>query len=187
MNKEQEQIIINKVRAGESACYKELIDAYGNELFALVYKMVENREDAQELVQDTFVKAFFSLKKFREESAFSTWLYRISYNLAISKLRKEKRVFLKDLEQVNVDVEDESEEQLEHKQLTERKFEQLERAKEQLSPDERFLIYAFYEQEKSLAEIAQITGLSFSNTKVKLFRTRKKIEELVKNDNKNQE
>lgn len=182
MNKEQEQIIIDKVRNGESACYKELVDAYGNDLFALICKMVGSREDAQELVQDTFVKAFFSLKKFRGESTFSTWIYRIGYNLAISKLRKGKRVFLKDVEQIKTEVEDESEEQIEQKELTEREYEQLERAKEHLSPDERFLIYAFYDQEKPLAEIAAITGLTLSNTKVKLFRARKRIVEFVKNE-----
>lgn len=178
MTREQEQILIEKVRGGDTACYKSLVDEYGERLFALLKGLVGSREDAQDLAQEAFVKAFFSLKKFRGDSSFSTWLYRIGYNLAISKLRKEKGLFA-DVDINHLRVVDDSDGLLEQKRLSEREYELLEMAKGQLPAQERFLLCAFYEQERSLAELVQITGLSLSNIKVKLFRARKRLSNLV--------
>lgn len=181
MDKEQERIIIESVRNGNSSLYSKLIDTYGQSLFALIYKMVNSREDAEELTQDTFVKAFFSLKSFRGDSTFSTWLYRIAYNLTISKLRKHDRLILSDKESLFSDIEDDKDDALMQKELCEEDYAKLEWAMEQLSSKERFLIYAFYYQDKSIEELSQITGFSISNVKVKLFRARKKLSNSVRN------
>lgn len=81
---------IQRVLAGDTDCFACLIDRYGQPIHALILKVVHNPEDAEELVQDTFLKAFKSLGTFKGDCGFSTWLYRIAYNTALSSLRKKK-------------------------------------------------------------------------------------------------
>jgi RNA polymerase sigma-70 factor, ECF subfamily len=180
MNKDKELILIEKVRSGDTSCYRDLVDAYGENIFTLIYKMTGNREDAEELAQDVFVKAFFSLKKFRGESSFSTWLYRIAYNLTISSLRKKKKLLFSQREVEKEFVADESEEDVFLKKICEKEYELLENAINRLDTIDKFLMMAFYKQEKSLSELADITGLSLSNVKTRLFRARTKIKTELK-------
>ena len=79
------------------SAYTILVDKHKNMAFTVAYRIVRNREDAEEIAQDAFVKVYQSLKSFKKESKFSTWLYRIIYNTAISKTRK------KQLETTNLD------------------------------------------------------------------------------------
>lgn len=175
MDKEKESEIISLVRNGQTSRYRELVDAYGDRIFALVYKMIGIRADAEEIAQDVFVKAFFSLNTFHGKSSFSTWLFRIAYNMTISALRKKKKmVYCDDMEKI-VGVIDDSQEDIFEKAMLEAKEELLEKAIARLLPQEKFLITAFYQENKSLADITEITGLSLSNVKVKLFRTKQKL------------
>ena len=84
---------IRRILAGETGLYSVFIQRYSPQVFALIVKMVSCPEDAEELTQDVFVKAFNKLDSFKGKSGFSTWLYRIAYNTAISALRKKRRVF----------------------------------------------------------------------------------------------
>lgn len=183
MTKDKELILIEKIRSGETDCYSEFVDAYSEDIFALIYKMVGNREDAEEMAQDVFVKGFFSLKSFRGESSFSTWLYRIAYNIAVSSMRKKKKILFSQKDVEREPVFDDSEEVVIQKRLCEKEYELLENAIDQLTPPEKFLITAFYKQEKSMSELSEITGLSLSNIKVKLFRARKKLSLCVNENN----
>ncbi len=188
MDKNKEQEIIKKVIAGDKDGFRELIDANSTNIYALIRRMVVNREDAQELTQDVFVKAFFSLKQYRGDSSFSTWLYRIAYNLTISNLRK-KRIFVSkdDMENTLASIEDESQEEIIFKQGLEEKQKMLDDAIDALPPDERFMMISFYRQDKSLQELSQISGMSLSNVKVRLFRTRKKITKMIEDTLLNQQ
>lgn len=85
---------IQRVLAGDTACFACLIDRYGEPIHALILKVVRNPEDAEELAQDTFLKAFKSLGTFKGDCGFSTWLYRIAYNTALSSLRKKRPEYL---------------------------------------------------------------------------------------------
>lgn len=169
---------IDKIRAGDTDGFAPLLERYGQPVFSLVVRIVGCREDAEELVQDVFMKAFRSLASFRRESCFSTWLYRIAYNTAISFVRKPRRESLSfdeaGMERVAMEAIDEATDS-EGDRLR-----RLERALGELSPDERALIVFFYKQEKKIEEIATIMGLTVSNVKVKLHRTRKKLTGLVK-------
>ena len=136
--------------------------------------MVYSEEDAEELTQDVFMKAFEHLDSFYGESSFSTWVYRIAYNTAVSYLRKKKSVetvideaFWNTVSETEVDeaLDDDSEERVE----------QLQQALTQLSADERALVTLFYEEERPVQEVAEVLGLSVSNVKVKLHRVRKKL------------
>lgn len=180
MDKAREAEIITKVRGGDTSSYRLLVDAFGENIFSLVYKMTGSREDAEEIAQDVFVKGFFSLSGFRGESSFSTYLFRIAYNLSITFLRKKKREKVTSFEDIERkgfkgDPFDEEEDEKMDKQIRENRYEKLEKIVLLLPANERFLITAFYQQDKSLAELVEITGLSLSNVKVSLFRIRKKL------------
>ena len=145
----------------------------------LVDRIVSCQEDAEELAQDVFLKAFQQLSSFKAESSFSTWIYRIATNVAISAVRKKRNDVLRlddsvfaNLSDTQVDeaLEDESEEQMER----------LQQAINQLEADERALITLYYLEEKPLVEVAFILGITEGNAKVKLHRIRKKLYIFIK-------
>ena len=80
---------IQRVQEGDTACFACLVDRYSQPVFALIDRIVQNREEAEELTQDTWLKVFAHLSGFKQQSSFSTWLYRIAYNLAISATRRD--------------------------------------------------------------------------------------------------
>lgn len=175
---------IRRVLAGDTACFACLIDRYGQPIHALILKIVRNPEDAEELAQDTFLKAFKSLGSFKGDCGFATWLYRIAYNTALSALRKRRPEYLTIDDDAIERISDEAIEeqvigQLEESGLEER-LQELERAMARLQAEERALLLLYYWQEKSVDEIAGITGLSAANVKTKLFRTRKKLFVILK-------
>ncbi|HOD46360.1 MAG TPA: sigma-70 family RNA polymerase sigma factor, partial [Opitutaceae bacterium] len=83
-------VVVQRVQAGDVAAFDDLIRKYRERLYAIIYNMIGNREDAADLAQDTFIKAFQSIKRFSGESAFFTWLYRIGVNAALGHLRKHR-------------------------------------------------------------------------------------------------
>lgn len=178
--KKEEAHIIKEILNGKTEQYEYFLDRYGQQVFVLVDRIVSCQEDAEELTQDVFLKAFQQLSSFKAESSFSTWIYRIATNLAISAVRKKRNDVLRlddsvfaNLSDTQVDaaLEDESEEQMER----------LQQAMNQLEADERALITLYYLEEKPLVEVAFILGITEGNAKVKLHRIRKKLYVLIKN------
>ena len=178
--KKEESHIIKEILDGKTEQYEYFLNRYGQQVFVLVDRIVSCQEDAEELTQDVFLKAFQQLSSFKAESSFSTWIYRIATNLAISAVRKKRNDVLRlddsvfaNLSDTQVDeaLEDESEEQVER----------LQQAMNQLEADERALITLYYLEEKPLVEVAFILGLTEGNAKVKLHRIRKKLYVLIKN------
>lgn len=178
--KKEEAHIIKEILNGKTEQYEYFLDRYGQQVFVLVDRIVSCQEDAEELTQDVFLKAFQQLSSFKAESSFSTWIYRIATNIAISAVRKKRNDVLRlddsvfaNLSDTQVDaaLEDESEEQMER----------LQQAMNQLEADERALITLYYLEEKPLAEVAFILGMTEGNAKVKLHRIRKKLYVLIKN------
>ena len=166
---------IEQIREGKTECFAILLDRYSRSVFSMIVKIAGNREDAEELTQDVFIKVFRSLSSFQGNSLFSTWLYRIAYNVAVSATRKKKHDLLAIEESMIENVsEGESSDEVEMLEKEEQLI-RLERALEQLLPDERALVTLFYMQEKQVDEIVTITGLSASNVKTKLHRIRKKM------------
>jgi len=90
MNEEIVRELVRRFKHGEEKAYNELVNLYKQRIFNLVLKMVRNREDAMDLAQEAFVKAYHSLKDFREEASFSTWLYRIAVNLCLNFTQRDK-------------------------------------------------------------------------------------------------
>jgi RNA polymerase sigma factor (sigma-70 family) len=166
---------IDRVLNGDVAAYALLVSKHKNLVFSIALKILNNREDAEEIAQDCFLKVFQALKTFERKSKFSTWLYRIVYNAAISRTRKKK------LEQVPMDnyvidnyTEDEMVEGIGEIDPEQQKV-MVERALERLTNDDNLLVTLFYKGENSIEEISNITGLTMSNVKVRLHRIRKKL------------
>lgn len=166
---------ISKILNGETSYYTYIVDRYSKRLFSFIIKIIHNREDAEEVCQDVFIKAFRSLATFRMDSSFSTWIYSIAYNCTISATRKKKKeyLFISESQLINITEEDiaitldgrSSEEQLVC----------LEMVLLKLPPEESSLITLFYIKEKSVKEVSLITGLSPANIKTRLHRIRKKM------------
>jgi RNA polymerase sigma factor (sigma-70 family) len=170
--------IINQVISGNQQAYAGLVDRYQSYVFTLALRMVKNREDAEEVAQDAFIKAYKYLADFKGASKFSTWLYTIVNNTGISFLRKKK-----------LDVQS-----LDNEQVFERadNFDSGMRADtvEQksrlamvndaiglLSPDDAQIITLFYKAEQSLEETAQILGIEVNAAKVRLHRARTRLKD----------
>lgn len=177
---ETDEEIISRVLSGKRDDYALLVDRYKNKVFAMVIGIIKNNELAQEVAQDVFVKTYVSLKKFRKESSFSTWIYRISYNTAISETRKAsyKNVILD--ENYIVDITETSAEENEKR---EESHKQLSKAISLLKSDEKFILNLYYFEEKAISEISKITGLGQSNVKIKLHRLRNKLRKLLEENN----
>ena len=170
---------IDRVQSGDVSAYSMLIEKHKNLVFSIAVKILGSREDAEEVAQDSFLKAYHSLGTFERKSKFSTWLYRIAYNGAISKKRKKKldAVEIDDHIMFNysTDAITSSVNQLDENE----QIQLIDKALQQIPEEDNLLITLFYKAEHSIEEISYITGLSQSNVKVKLHRIRKKLYEIV--------
>lgn len=175
MKYQEDNHYIDSVLSGDISAYGQLVAKHKNLVFSIALKILNNREDAEEIAQDTFLKAFHALKTFERKSKFSTWLYRIVYNAAISKTRK-KRLELIPMD--NYIVQNYTDDEYISSADTIGPEEQrimITEAMKSLSDDENLLITLFYKGDNSIEDISQITGLTTSNVKVRLHRIRKKL------------
>ncbi len=170
---------IEQVLAGNLNAYSHLVDRHKDRAFNLALRICGNTEEAEEITQDSFLKAFRSLSSFKMKSSFSTWLYRIVYNSSISNVRgrKNRVLSLEDFPAdathfIGYDADEEEADEEYRKSLV--NF-----ALQKLTEEERALITLFYYDELSPDEIADVTGINKTNLKVKLFRSRRKMQEII--------
>jgi len=180
MSTNQDQIIIDKILNGNTNAFAELVDKYKDLVFTLALRMIKNREEAEEVSQDTFIKTFKSLEKFKGKSKFSTWVYRIAYNTCLDRLKRIKR----DYHVVTIDEFTENQiktidNALSHMEKDEQKNE-IQKCLNLLPSEDSFLLTLFYFEDQSLEEISEVVGLTANNVKVKLFRSRKKLATVLK-------
>ncbi len=170
--------IITRVLSGEHQLYAELVKRYQNFVFTLALRYTPGREDAEEIAQDVFVKAYKALKDFRGDSKFSTWLYSIVNSTSITFLRK-KKLDVQSLDSEHVmEAADSKDSGMSANQVeVKSKVEMVTRAIQLLSPDDAKLITLFYKAEQSLDEIAKIMNLETNTVKVKLHRARTRLKE----------
>ncbi|MDO6432359.1 sigma-70 family RNA polymerase sigma factor [Flavitalea sp. BT771] len=170
--------LISKILKGEQSFFAPLVERYQNYVFTLVLRFTDSREDAEEISQDIFVKAYRSLADFRGESKFSTWLYTIVRTSCITFLRKKKlditsidneRTFLQLENRESGFSANTIEQKSRHAMVNE--------AIRLLSPDDAQLITLFYKGEQSLEEISKVMGLEANTVKVKLHRARHRLKE----------
>jgi RNA polymerase sigma-70 factor (ECF subfamily) len=179
MNKTDDIYYIDSVKKGNVQAFSFLVEKYQKLVYTLALKLMKKPEEAEEIAQDTFIKAFQKLDSYEGKSKFSTWLYSITYNACISELRK-RRIDFKSLDDRQVSDQDE---QRMHDYYRENRKEDQEKylnlALEKLPEDDQVLVTLYYYENQSMDEISQITGLTVSNIKVKIHRARKKMYELL--------
>lgn len=180
MDKVNDQYYINQVLLGETNMFAVLVDRYKDMIFTLAIKMVKNREIAEEVSQDTFVKIFNSLSKFKGDSKFSTWTYKIAYNTCLDYLKKNKKeehnVVIDELKGCVVKTTINALSILEDQ---ERK-QDIQYCLNLLPSEESFLLTLFYFEDQNLNEIGKIMDISANNVKIKLYRSRKKLAVILK-------
>ena len=170
--------IISRVLKGEQNAYAELVKRYQAYVFTLVLRMLKTREDAEEVAQDVFIKAYRSLADFRGESKFSTWLYTIANTTSITFLRK-KKLDVHSLDNEKVFEVADSKDSGFRANLVEQKsrVNMVNEAIAMLSPDDAGIITLFYKAEQNLEEIARILRLETNTVKVRLHRARTRLKE----------
>jgi len=170
--------IISRVLKGEQNAYAELVNRYQAYVFTLVLRMIKTREDAEEVAQDVFIKAYRSLADFRGESKFSTWLYTIANTTSITFLRK-KKLEVHSLDNEKVFEVADSKDSGFRANLVEQKsrVNMVNEAIAMLSPDDAGIITLFYKAEQNLEEIARILRLETNTVKVRLHRARARLKE----------
>ena len=179
--------LIEQTLAGNRAAYADLVKRHQRFVFTLAMRFAKGREDAEEIAQDCFIKAYRSLASFQGQAKFSTWLYSIVYTTAMTFLRK-KRVGTDSIDDENTII------QLENRpsgydvnnvENKSRSF-YLNQAIGQLLPDDAAIITMFYKGEQSLEEIAQALGMEANTVKVKLFRARQRLKEKLERNLKHE-
>jgi RNA polymerase sigma-70 factor (ECF subfamily) len=170
--------IISRVLDGDHQVYASLVDRYQNYVFTLVLRFISNREDAEEVAQDVFVKAYRSLADFRGESKFSTWLYTIVRTSCITFLRK-KKLEVSSIDNEKTLIQLENHESGFSANQVERKSRQamVNQAIGLLSGDDAQIITLFYKAEQSLEEIGKIMCIEPNTIKVKLHRARQRLKD----------
>ncbi len=179
MTTNNEQELIDKIINGDSQSFAQVVDRHKNLVYSLALRMLKNPEEAEEVSQDTFIKVYTALNSFKGDSKFSTWIYRIAYNTCLDHIKKNKKRY----------------DQLELNEVTENKVESLQNALDTMIVEERAeiiksclnhlpsedaaLLTLFYFEERNLKEIEKIMKLTVNTLKVRLFRARKKMAEVL--------
>ncbi|HPN39420.1 MAG TPA: sigma-70 family RNA polymerase sigma factor [Melioribacteraceae bacterium] len=178
MNTLSDLEIIESVLSGKKHNYKLLVDRYKTKAFSLLIRMLKNKEEAEEVLQDSFIKAYYALANFNNNSKFSTWFYKIVYNSCLSHLSKLKR--RSELEYVSIETE------VEYGKNDETILSNLEDYKEELYKyidllpiKYSLILILFYIDELSINEISSTLNLSVSNTKVLLHRARTDLKNIL--------
>lgn len=174
---------IQKAKNGDQVAFNFLLDAFWGYVYHFQLKSVRNEEDAEDITIQTFSKAFDKIDTFDEKYQFKTWLISISKNIFIDIQRKQKTsIFIKATEAQEekaysiIDEEPSPEQQI----ILEQNLAQLLKDIKQLKPNYQEVINLRFFQELSYKEIAEITGESLSNVKVKLLRAKKLLAEIIK-------
>lgn len=174
--------IIESVKKGNNADFSILIDRYKNKAFSLLRRMLKNDFDAEEVLQDCFLKAFNSLSSFKHEAKFSTWFYKIVYNTALTKISSKKRKTENEMSSVdehfNLEYNSDIKE-FDNKDLSAL----INKLINQLPENYSAVISMFYLDEMSCEEISEVMKTSVSNVKVMLYRSRNSLKELILKNN----
>lgn len=177
--RQAEKRLIDRARRGDTTALRELIDAHKDRVFAFVRRMIRNHHDAEEIVQDAFLKAFANLKSFSTDYRFSTWLFTIAYRLSLNAMRRTKPL-TGDVEFGHVayagpDADELTAESDEARHLTVTVWD----AVDKLSPPQRAAVLLFYRHGHGCHDIAQVLELPVATVKSHLHRARARLKEML--------
>ena len=170
-----EKELIARILDGHAEDFGYFLERYSQEAFAIVVRLVPQQEDAEELVQDAFVRAFNRLETFEGRSSFSTWICRIAYTTAVSWLRKRRMKYLSIDDQPQL-----TDAEVDEAFDDESRIEELRCAITLLKPDEQTLITLYYYDNRPLNDIAYILDVEPNVLATRLHRIRRKLYLLIK-------
>ncbi len=174
-----DQQLIQQAQAGKTAAFAELVNRHGQMVYNLALRTLNDPHEAEDIAQETFVRAWQSLKRFRGDARFSTWLYRITTNLCFNRLPRMKS----ELKALDTETADELTDQrlrVEGQLLSVELHNQLHAAIDNLPESYRLLITLRHLQELSYAEIAEITNMPLGTVKTGIFRARRLLRDALK-------
>ena len=180
MTTNDDQIIIDQIIEGDTNAFSIIVERYKNLVYTLAMRMLKNREEAEEVSQDTFIKIYKSLIKFKGNSKFSTWVYKVTYNTCLDRIKKHKRT------QHVVPIDEFTAHQV--KTIDNALFNMEKKEHEKviqdclalLPSDDSFLLTLYYFEDQSLEQISKVVGLTANNVKVKVYRSRKKLASILR-------
>lgn len=183
-----EENLLKKSKSGDVAAFEELMDGYQKKIFNIALRMIGNHEDASELAQEVLIKIYKSIRSFKEEAAFSTWIYRITTNVCLDELRKRKnRTMISINEEIAVGDGEVSLQIADHGPTPEEILEQketrkiIENAIGKLSPEHRTVIILRELQNLDYEEISEITKVPVGTVKSRINRARQELRNILKN------
>ncbi len=181
--------LVKQCQAGQTEAFDQLVNRYRSRVFAMIYNMVHNEQDAWDLAQDSFVKAWKSIRRFRGQSSFYTWLYRIVMNVTIDHARR------KQIKGAGMEFNDEVKlgeiepaartaprsEPLPHRQMERSEIRaRIDAAIGQLTPEHRAVILMKETEDMQYHEIAEALGCSIGTVMSRLFYARKRLQNLLR-------
>jgi RNA polymerase sigma factor (sigma-70 family) len=169
--------VIQKILEGDREVFTVLVNRYKDMAFTIAFRMVNNRTDAEEIVQEAFIRAYDKLGHFRQDAAFSTWFYRIVYNGSVSFLRSRKNWVGDDSEFVLQNVSEEQD--IFDSETTNLRKDAVLWVLARLKPVDRAIVTLFYHENKSLKEIGVIIDMQEDTVKMRLFRARRSMKKLL--------
>ena len=182
------RLILNEISStiqnainGDEQAYQAILERYQRGIYNLIYQMVKNREETEDLVQETFIKAFRALESYNDQYAFTTWLYKIAYNNCIDSIRKrklktsplDKPIRTKEGE-VQQQIRDDSTSPEHHYLYTEKK-KILDECIQKLPESYRDVIVLRHQEDRSYEEIAEIIDVPLGTVKARIFRAREML------------
>ena len=180
----QDQVWVERAQAGDQEAFRHLVERYQRRVYAVAYGIVRNRDDAWDIAQEAFVKAYRNLTRFQGNSGFYTWLYRITYNLCIDNMRARSRrsfVEIDSSRMLQAAVAKEAPMETHPAKTADRRelAEQIEKALNQLSEKHRAIIVLREIEGLSYEEIADVLKVSKGTVMSRLFHARRKLQDLL--------
>src|SRR5690348_17182919 len=177
----EEAALVRRVQARDEIAFREIVDRYQAKVFSIIFGILRNRNDAEDIAQQVFVKVYFSIRNFDLRSSLLTWIYKITVNECYDYLRKKrvrKLVYESDFSEDDAKRMDASEPAVDAEVPADTRLAQKDlifKLLSKVSEEERSLILMKEVEGHSVEELAQMTGLNENTIKVKLFRTRQKL------------
>ncbi|UHA74822.1 RNA polymerase sigma factor [Paenibacillus sp. 481] len=167
--------LIKLILEGDQDSYVQLINKHKQRLYAFIYRMMGQTQDAQDMTQEVFIKAYLNLHRYTHQGSFWTWLSRIAYHHCIDEIRKRKRIQHIPLLDIEIPEQVTPEDILLEKEQTDTLWQLV----IQLPPDYRDVILLRHVQQLSYNEISDVIGLPVSTVQIRLHRARKKLREMI--------
>jgi RNA polymerase sigma-70 factor (ECF subfamily) len=174
-NQDADAELVGRYLSGDMSAFDELMIRYERQIYRICYRFVENREDAMDLAQEVFIKAFEHLASFRRESTMKTWLYRIAMNHCINHKKKHSQEFV-EVTEYTARVHSSVQSQMEDREQREH----FRRMVKQLPPKQKAILEMRINEQLSYEEIAKISGRSVSTIKASVFFALEKLRKLVR-------